>query len=326
MTTIKASPLATAIYGYTSASVQSWSNYGYALLIIAGADGEVSESEMAWLLNVHEKMLEAPGEVIEALHSFDFKNHSLEMVLHKISFDVPINYKRTLIYDAIKMAHADLFYAPAEQKAVHQAAILLGVPSEVTCALEQIVNMEMAADKMRRFLLHIEQVSQEKTSTLESEIVDSISLYVMQADGFSREATRLLADYGKALLTIAGSDGEVSEQEWEWIKNYFKIIDESGEDALEMMEEFDYKNANLAEILSKIDAKNELPNCRSSLKRTLLYNAIQVAKADDDYSEKETVEKASKLLGIPKNEVLLIESLVSTEIAIDKMRKTIFDM
>ena len=37
------------IYGSETISVDSWLNYAYALLIVAGADGEVSEGERNWL-------------------------------------------------------------------------------------------------------------------------------------------------------------------------------------------------------------------------------------------------------------------------------------
>lgn len=42
--------------GISAVPVEAYLSYGYALLAIAGADGEVSEAEMNWLLN-HQKMV-----------------------------------------------------------------------------------------------------------------------------------------------------------------------------------------------------------------------------------------------------------------------------
>jgi len=326
---IQASPIAKSIYGYTSASLDSWCNYGYALLVIAGADGEVSDEEMDWLLSVHEKMLQAPGEVIEALSTFDFREVNLEDILPKISFDVPIDYRRTLIYDAIKMSYADRDFADDERRAVHKAARLLNVRSEIEQTIEEITNMERATDRMRRLVLHIDLAYEELGATVESEIVDSLSLFLkMNFEGLSNEAVNSLADYGKALLTIAGADGEVSKEEIAWLHDYFMMIDEeTGEDALEELEDFDYQSANLADILHDLDSEDITGKVRSSLRRTLLYSAIQMAKADQDYAqhEQETVEKARKLLDIDAITARMIHGLTETEESIETMRKAIFE-
>jgi len=329
MAIIKASPLARSIYGYTSASFESWCNYGYALLIVAGADGQVADQEMEWLLNVHEKILEAPGEVVEALCTFDYKNTSLEEVLDKIKFDVPINYKRTLLYDAIKMAHADHDFSQEEQDAVWRASELLGIEKEVSRAFTEIVNIELYNEKMRRLVLLLTKTD-EQGNTIESEIVDSLNLYVdKNFDGLSSSAIQTLAEYGKALLIVAGADGQVAQKEWQWIEDYFMIIDEDSQEALDIMRSFDYKNANLEEILTKIDNKAHiLGQVRQSLRRTLLYHAILISKADEEYSTKEQnmVRKAAKLLDIDSDTALLVEGIVNMEEAVDRMRKNFFEV
>ncbi len=74
--------------GISEAPVEAYLNYGYALLTIAGADGEVSEAEINWLLN-HQRRVGAPEEVIEKYKTFDYKNADLESFLSKITVDVP---------------------------------------------------------------------------------------------------------------------------------------------------------------------------------------------------------------------------------------------
>ena len=50
-------------YGISAATVEAMVNYGYVLLAIAGADEEVSEKEMEWLIN-HQSKFGAPEEVL----------------------------------------------------------------------------------------------------------------------------------------------------------------------------------------------------------------------------------------------------------------------
>lgn len=142
--------------GISAVPVEAYLSYGYALLAIAGADGEVSEAEMNWLLN-HQKMVGAPDEVVEKYKSFDYKNAKLEELLPKLSVDVSTWDKgRSLLYHAIQMSRADNTYAAEEQKAVKKAAQILQVEADIALALEKLVDMEEAATAMRKALLRTE--------------------------------------------------------------------------------------------------------------------------------------------------------------------------
>ena len=121
--------------GISEAPVEAYLNYGYALLAIAGADGEVSEGEINWLLN-HQRLVGAPEEVIEKYKIFDYKNADLESLLSKITVNVPTWLKSiSLLYHAIQMASADEDYSPEERKAVKKVAKLLKVEDDIALAL-----------------------------------------------------------------------------------------------------------------------------------------------------------------------------------------------
>ncbi|MDJ0518993.1 MAG: hypothetical protein F6K22_17660 [Okeania sp. SIO2F4] len=140
-------------YGLSSAPFEAYLNYGYVLLVIAGADGDVPESEMNWLIN-HQRMVGAPEEVIEKYKTFDYKNAKLEDLLPKIKADVPTwSAQRTLLYHAIKMSRADKDYSKEEQEAVKKAAELLGVPEDITVALKVLVEMEEKTESMLKALI-----------------------------------------------------------------------------------------------------------------------------------------------------------------------------
>ena len=142
--------------GISEAPLEAYLNYGYALLVIAGADGEVSEAELNWLLN-HQRIVGAPEEAIEKYKTFEYKNADLENLLSKITVDVSTWSKsRTLLYHAIQMARADNNYSLEEQKAVKKAAKLLKVEDDIALALNRLVDTEEAITALRKALLQTE--------------------------------------------------------------------------------------------------------------------------------------------------------------------------
>ncbi|MDY7007745.1 MAG: hypothetical protein SWX82_28355 [Cyanobacteriota bacterium] len=142
--------------GLSAAPFEAYLNYGYALLAIAGSDGDVPEAEMNWLIS-HQRMIGAPEEAIEKYKEFDYKNAKLEEVLPKIKADVPSwSAPRTLLYHAIKMSRADKDYATQEQEAVKKAAKLLGVEDDITLSLNVLVEMEEKVESLLKALIHTE--------------------------------------------------------------------------------------------------------------------------------------------------------------------------
>ncbi|NER91648.1 hypothetical protein [Moorena sp. SIO3A2] len=142
-------------YGLSSASFQAMVNYGYALLAIAGGDGEVSDPEMQWLIN-HQNQFGAPEDVVGLYQSFDYKNANLQELLPDIKADVEtLSAANSLIYHAIKMSSADGVYADAERAKVKEAAKIIGVADDIVLTLESLVEMERTVVKMRKSLIHV---------------------------------------------------------------------------------------------------------------------------------------------------------------------------
>ncbi|MBE9207982.1 TerB family tellurite resistance protein [Nostoc sp. LEGE 06077] len=142
--------------GISEAPFEAYVNYGYALLTIAGADGEVSEAELNWLEN-HQRLAGAPEEVIAKYKTFAYKNADLESILSKISVDVSTWSKsRSLLYHAIQMSRADNNYSMEEQKAVKKAAKLLKVEDDIALAINRLIETEEAVTALRKALLQTE--------------------------------------------------------------------------------------------------------------------------------------------------------------------------
>jgi len=93
------------------------------------------------------------------------------------------------------------------------------------------------------------------------------------------------------------------------------------EKVIEKYKTFEYKNADLETLLAKVSVD---VSTRSE-SRSLLYHAIQMARADEDYSteEQKAVKKAPKLLKVEDDISLALNRLVETEEAVTALRKAL---
>lgn len=127
-------------------------------------------------------------------------------------------------------------------------------------------------------------------------------------------------DYGNALLKIAGSDGLVSDPEMEWLTvdlaEHVGVDDEIVKSWLK----FDHHKADLIKIFNTFNKKSI-----TSFDKVLIYDAIRMSYADDEYAleERQQVAEAAKILGIRSDELIAIESLVELERVTNKLRQNL---
>lgn len=141
--------IAPSFYGLSLVPKQSWENYGYALLTIAGSDGDVSAPEMDWLVVDATSSVGVPDDIVEKWRAFDFEQGDLEEIFFEINTMGVASFNKLLIYDAIRMAAADGDYSDDEREKVFEAANILKVKQENLLSIEALIEMEMALDKMR---------------------------------------------------------------------------------------------------------------------------------------------------------------------------------
>jgi uncharacterized tellurite resistance protein B-like protein len=144
--------IAPIFYGISVVPKKHWESYGYALLIIAGADGTVSQPELEWLTQELAPAVGIPDEIAEAWEVYEYKESSLEHIFEILKPGNTGNFARLLIYDAIRMASADHDYADKERAIVSKTARILQVPQEVILTIEALVDLEKAAEKIRMTL------------------------------------------------------------------------------------------------------------------------------------------------------------------------------
>lgn len=127
--------------------------------------------------------------------------------------------------------------------------------------------------------------------------------------------------YGQALLTISGSDGELSGPELEWLVEDAASAVGVSEDIVQRWRDFDALNGDLETIFDEINVLGVV-----NFNKLLIYDAIRMASADGDYAEdeKESVFEAASLLKVSHEDLLSIEALIDMEKALDKLRINIF--
>jgi uncharacterized tellurite resistance protein B-like protein len=152
---LQISSFSDAVYGYSAAAPHVVEAYGYALLVIAGGDGEVSPAEMDWLIEYQRKH-GASAETLAGYRAFDYKDADLFQLLSHLDggFD---NWKTAahLIYLAVHMAAADGEYAASERAKVLKAAQIMMVPDDVVLTIHCLVDMERSISNLRKALFHV---------------------------------------------------------------------------------------------------------------------------------------------------------------------------
>lgn len=126
--------------------------------------------------------------------------------------------------------------------------------------------------------------------------------------------------YGYILLTIAGSDGDVSDPELEWLTIECAKAVGVDEAIIADWEEFDFEESDLEEIFMEFSASSF-----ANFNKLLIYDAIRMSSADGDYAqdERDLVYQAAKILKVSSEAVTAIEALVDLEHAASKLRMTI---
>lgn len=137
--------------------------YGYILLAVAGADGDVSAKEKRWF-DDWAQGVGASDALLAKWGAFDPTSMDLSGFIagtrarrkgewaSLIKAESSINYARTLVYDCIRMARADDEYHSRERGAVYKAAEMLHVDKATLLSIEAVVDLEEGLRGMRHSL------------------------------------------------------------------------------------------------------------------------------------------------------------------------------
>jgi uncharacterized tellurite resistance protein B-like protein len=132
--------------------VEAGLKYSSILLAIVGADGEVADAELQWYID-EGVLLGCDQDYLDQVRQIDWRSVNIEESLKDVKFNFPLNIRRSLLYQAIKMSRADGVYHEKEKEAVAEAAKILEVDEAVLASIESVAEMEDAAGKLLHILL-----------------------------------------------------------------------------------------------------------------------------------------------------------------------------
>ncbi len=315
MNNVVLSPVAMSIFGTIEVSDESITNYGYALLAIAGADHEISELEYQWLQTNFCELLFIPRHVESKFQLFDFRNADIEKILSKINIKSEVNIKMLLIYHSMQMATADNNFHKKERIALEKAAKLLGISEYQVHAIEHLTKVERSLTDMRKALFEVKEEA--PNIKIDKDIRYKMNSWVTLNFGHTYTTYESLKAYYQLLLIICGSDGKVADSEMEWLE-MTALIAGTPPDIIESLRSYDYKNGDVAKLFSRI-----VTDTHQNMQRISLYWAMLMCRADGIYADKErkSIEDAADLLNVEHEVIDYLENLVEVEISVEGFKK-----
>lgn len=252
---------------------------GKLVLAIAGADGALSSRERETFLAILQGYGVAADEIAD-LRSFTPTSDVIERVVggQKPSF------LRCLIYDAVRTARADGF-AEKERMSAVRISQKLGLETGLVTAIESILVVEDAARRSRHRLL----LSPEPGK--------------MPRD--------FLARTGKAILTVAAGDGDLTEPEMRWFLGHMRSLG-APDDLVEEFLKFDPAESRL---------DDHVDDRLRAFSRTIVFDAIRTARADGVTArERALAERAADRLHLDATFVVALENQLEVEAAVREAR------
>lgn len=122
--------------------------------------------------------------------------------------------------------------------------------------------------------------------------------------------------YLTVLMAVAGADGELAPEELAWLINEQRAIG-APEELLSEIPKLEWRGAKVDALLEQVKYTFSV-----NTRRTLLYQAIKMSRADHNYHQKErsAVERMGQALGVEFSVVDAIHALVDLEQTADRLR------
>ncbi len=277
-------------------------NLGKILMMIAGSDGDITEKELDYFYG-YARGLNAPPEMFEEWKRFDWSNGDIEHCVSRLS-TFATTWRRRLIYMAIKVSSADGQYDTAEQAQIHRLGELFRVAPIYIKTIEHLVCVENTLSSLRYSLFGSE--------VMDKPDVDGV---VYEATTQNRELLGEaylshddLLNIGKILLIVAGADGELSRDEFEYFVGFCKGMGAT-RSVIKEWKDFDWRNGDIDACIAG------LSHFDSPRRYRILYAAIKVAWSDNVYAaeERDASKTAGRKLSVTRPMIVAIEGQIRIE-------------
>ena len=134
------------IFGVNSLDYNTWDAAWKLILIVAGADGEVSKKEQDVIIDLA-RTTGGTDELIEILERFDFRKARIEDYLPNVDQKT----RHILLYCALLAARADGLLE-AERKKAYEMASLMNIDPVISQTIEQLLDLEDQVNSLRHIL------------------------------------------------------------------------------------------------------------------------------------------------------------------------------
>jgi len=266
----------------TRINSQTLEDFGKALMIIAGADDQLSMWERGWL-TAYMTAYGASREVIIALDDFDYKSTELDPLLEPLLAGPYAKWvRRSLVQGAIRMARADDL-DPDEYKAILYAAELLDMNEDVVHEVHSLLDIFDTVNLTNATLLSVAELEDaESTGGTPDPAADSwpdsqTTLEIEPGYVPTTPEWVLLASenfvFAKAILYVMSADGIPSSDEMEQFIAYMRSWGAS-EDQIRALINEDYRTLTAKDIVE------QSPRMQWGL-AALTSVALRIAGADD---------------------------------------------
>lgn len=266
----------------THIDAQTLESFGKALMIIAGADDQLSMWERGWL-TAYMTAYGADNTVIKALDEFDYRSAELDPLLDPLLSGPYAKWvRRSLVQGAIRMARADDL-SPAEYRAILYAAELLNMNEDVVHEVHSLLDVFDMINMTNATLLTVAELedaenmdgSTDAITDSWSDSQDTLEIepgYVPTTPEWALLASENFV-FAKAILYVMSADGLPSSDEMEQFIAYMRSWGAS-EDQIRALISEDYRTMTAEDIVSQ---SNRLQWGLTALTSV----ALRIAGADD---------------------------------------------
>jgi hypothetical protein len=202
-------------------------DFAKALMVVSGSDDHLSVWERGWL-SAYLSAYGASPALLTRIEDFDYKDEKLETYLVPLLEGEYSRWvRRSLLQGAIRMARADTV-ATEEAASIQRVGAMLGMSEDTVEEIISLVEMFDSVTSTNAVLLSIaeKEDAEELLKTQQMQMIQD-SWDAEPTDGEDTVVApneqvmeRSLVTFARALLFVAAADGDISEQEMDFLRAY----------------------------------------------------------------------------------------------------------
>lgn len=136
-----------------SNNIDSILSIGQGLMIVAGADKEITPPEMDWLKNSWLTQFDNQDSIFDILVRFNYREEDKVNFFNQLKDKLSTKEKKKFIYYSIQMSSSDMIYSDEERECVKFVSEVFEIAQESLLAIESLKEMEDAVEITKNAIL-----------------------------------------------------------------------------------------------------------------------------------------------------------------------------